>query len=118
MDYAKTAAKVQRMLKKAGQTVTLTRMEPGAYNPETGTVVSAGTTYAGPGVLLDYSQREKDGTVILQTDQRVYLAPLIGAAPKPGDTLTIGTEIFNVVNSRPLAPGGICVLHDVQVRVS
>ena len=73
---------------------------------------------AGPGVLLDYSQREKDGTVILQTDQRVYLDPLIGAAPKPGDTLTIGTEIFNVVHSKPLAPAGIVVLHDVQVRVS
>ena len=84
--------------------------------PATGTVVNSGATHVASGVKLDYEQRAIDGTNILQGDQRVYLDPLIAAAPQAGDTLTIGTEVFTVVASRPLSPAGVVVLHDIQVR--
>lgn len=118
MNYAKTATSVQRQIKKAGMSMTLTRIDPGVYDANTGTVSNAETTYTGFGLALNYSQRDIDGTLIRQSDQRVYLDPLISATPQPGDTLTIGTEIFNVVASRPLSPAGVVVLHDVQIRRS
>lgn len=59
-----------------------------------------------------------DGTRILQSDQRVYLDPLIGVTPQVSDTLTIGSEIYSVVDSRPLNPAGVVVLHDVQIRAA
>lgn len=115
-DYAATAIDASALLAEFGAPVTLTRVTPGAYNPETGTVTNTGATYTAPGVKLNYEQRAIDGTNILQGDQRVYLDPLIAVTPQAGDTMTVGTEVFTVVKSRPLAPAGICVLHDVQIR--
>lgn len=115
-DYISTAHDAAELLAEFGAPVTLTRITPGVYDPATGTVVNSGATYTATGVKLNYEQRAIDGTNILLGDQRVYLDPLIAAAPQAGDTLTIGTEVFTVVASRPLSPAGVVVLHDVQVR--
>lgn len=118
MNYAKTAAKVKAQLAKAGMSMTLSRVVPGVYDLETATAASTTTTFNGSGLKLNYSLHMIDGTRILAGDQRVYLDPLIGAEPQPGDTLTIGAEVWSVVASRPLSPAGIVVLHDVQCRKS
>ena len=115
-DYAETAATAAELLAEFGAMVTLTRITPGAYDPASGEVVNTEVTHTASGVKLDYEQRLIDGTNILQGDQRVYLDPLISEAPKAGDKLTVGVGVFSVVKSRPLAPAGIVVLHDVQVR--
>lgn len=115
-DYADTALDASALLAEFGAPVTLTRITAGVYDPGTGTVVNSGATHVANGVKLDYEQRAIDGTNILQGDQRVYLDPLIAVAPQAGDTMTVGTEVFTVVASRPWAPAGIVVLHDVQVR--
>lgn len=115
-DYAETAETAAELLTEFGAMVTLTRITPGGYDPSTGTVVNTEVTHTAAGVKLEYEQRLIDGTNILQGDQRVYLDPLIAEAPQAGDKLNVGTEVFNVVRSRPLAPAGIVVLHDVQVR--
>lgn len=115
-DYASTALDAAELLAEFGALVTLTRITPGVYDPITGTVVNTEVTHTANGVKLDYEQRQIDGTNILQGDQRVYLDPLIAEAPQTGDTLTVGTEVFTVVKSRPLAPAGVVVLHDVQIR--
>lgn len=115
-DYSAAALDASALLAEFGALVTLTRITSGVYDPDTGTVPQTQTTYTAPGVKLDYEQRAIDGTTILQGDQRVYLDPLIAAAPQAGDTLTVGAEVFTVVASRPLAPAGVVVLHDVHVR--
>lgn len=115
-DYAETAATASELLAEFGAMVTLTRITPGVYDPATGTVPNSETSYTAKGVKLDYEQRFIDGSNILQGDQRIYLDPLIAETPKTGDKLTIGAEVFSVIASRPLAPAGIVVLHDVQIR--
>lgn len=115
-DYLATARDAAALLAEFGAPVTLTRITPGTYDPATGTVSQTTTTHTATGVKLNYEQRAIDGTNILQGDQRVYLDPLIAAAPQAGDTLTIGAEVFTVVASRPESPAGVVVLHDVQVR--
>lgn len=116
MNYTKTRATSQRLIASAGQAVTLTRLGDGVYDPQTGTVARSGTTYSGYGAPVNYAQRDIDGTMILRTDVRVLLGPQIGANPTTGDTLTVGGDIYTVVASNPLAPGGVVVLHDVQCR--
>lgn len=115
-DYAETAATAAELLADFGALVMLTRITTGAYDPDSATVVNTEVTHTANGVKLDYEQRYIDGAIILQGDQRVYIDPLIAQAPQAGDTLTIGAEVFTVVRSRPLAPAGVVVLHDVQVR--
>lgn len=115
-DYAEMAATAAELLAEFGAPVTLTRITPGTYDPDTGTVASTTAAHTANGVKLDFEQRHIDGTNILQGDQRVYLDPLIAATPQAGDTLTVGAKVFTVVASRPLAPAGVVVLHDVQVR--
>ena len=116
-DYANSAATALRLLTRFGQALTVTRETPGAYDPVTGTD-AAGTsqTWTPQGVKLDYSQREVDGTSIKAGDQRVYMSAEAGLDPEAGDLVTIGSEAWRVVVSRTLAPAGVAVLLDVQVR--
>lgn len=116
-DYAKAAATALRLLTRFGSAVTVTRVTPGAYDPETGTNGSGSTaTWTPQGVRLDYSAREIDGTLILSGDQRVYMSAEPGLDPQPGDTVTLGADVWRVVRSHTLAPAGVAVLLEVQVR--
>lgn len=117
-DYTETAEAAAEALAEFGALVTLTRITQGAYDPSTGAATQSEVSHVANGIKLDYEQRHIDGAIILQGDQRVYLDPLITEAPQAGDTLTIGAEVFRVIRSRPLAPAGVVVLHDVQVRRS
>lgn len=115
--YAEMAATAAEMLREFGVSVTVSRLTPGAYDPETGTNAAGTTqTWTPWGVMLEYSQREIDGTNIKAGDQRVYMSTTADLDPKPADTVTIGTEVWRVVTSRTLAPAGLKVLLDVQVR--
>lgn len=116
-DYGKTAATAARLLARFGAPVTVTRVTPGAYNPDTGSNAAGSTqTWSPSGVKLDYTQREIDGTSIKAGDQRVYMSAVAGLDPQAGDSVTLGAETWRVVKSRTLAPAGVAVLLDVQVR--
>ncbi|WP_430434259.1 hypothetical protein [Methyloversatilis sp.] len=116
-DYARPAATAQRLLERFGRAVTLTRTTHGAYDSATGAPGTGTTvTHAGTAALLEYQQRDIDGTHIRVGDLRAYIAPDIEITPQTGDTLTIGGEMWSVIASRPLAPAGVVVLHDAQVR--
>ena len=120
--YSNAASTANKLLVKFGQPVTLTQITEGAYDPNTGTVVSAGTTYVGSGALFDYAQREIDGTLVQQTDRKLYLSAkqINGQAmpvPQTQDTVTVGSAVYSVVRSMPLNPAGTDVLFEAQVRL-
>lgn len=115
-DYDDIAATASELLAEFGQDVTLTRGTAGTYNPATGKATVSDTTATGKGVVLDYNQRDIDGTLIRQGDQRVYLSVDIGVTPQTGDSLTLGGKEWAVITSRTLAPAGTAVIHDVQIR--
>ena len=117
MSAPSNRAAAQRMLTKFGQPMTLTQVTSGAYSPATGAVATTETAHVGVGVALNYSQDLINGTSILQSDQLVYLNPQLGATPKAGDRLTFAGAVVNVIDSMPLAPAGIVLLHKVQCRV-
>lgn len=116
-DYAAAAADAAELLAEFGATVTVTRTTAGTYDPDTGTTgAGASQTWTPSGVKLEYSASAVDGTHILSGDQRVYMSAVPGLDPKAGDTVTLGAEVWRVVISRTLAPAGVAVLLDVQVR--
>lgn len=114
--YAEMAATASELLAEFGQDMTLVRGLTGTYAPATGTATVSGSNSYGKGVALDYDQRDIDGTVIRQGDQRVYLSIEVGATPQTGDALLIGGKTWKVMTSKTLAPAGVAVIHDVQCR--
>ena len=122
IDYDEIAADALAAIEEAGQAVTLNI--PGAgggYVPGVGVVpVEPATTAEGVGVLLDYTQREIDGTAIQHGDQKLLLAPQIGVTPSTAHTVTVVhlgmAKTFTVKNVGAVAPAGAPVLFILQLR--
>lgn len=87
------------------------------YNPETG-MVEGGSAQSWPCIALieDYSAHDIDGTLIQASDRRLIVAPDIAEAPQPGDVFELASERVTAIRVNPLAPGGVVVLYEVQVR--
>lgn len=118
-DYAPLVATAARLLAEFGQTVTLTRVTPGAYDPVTGTNAAGTTaTQSAAAVLLDYSAAESgaqfaDGSMVQIGDKKV-LIQASGLAWAP-DALTTVTDVAGVVwqleQVRTLAPSGVALMY-------
>lgn len=122
IDYDEIAAGALEAIEEAGQAVTLNIPgSGGGYVPGVGVVpANPATTAQGVGVLLDYTQREIDGTVIQHGDQKLLLAPQIAAIPTTGHTITamhLGeSKTFTVKDVAAVAPAGAPVLYTLQLR--
>lgn len=115
--YVEMAALADELLREFGGPAMLARVTPGGYDPATGSTTAPTTqTWDGVGAKFDYEQRDIDGTLVRQGDQRVYLSVVGMASPQTGDKLTVDGVQLSVVASRPLRPASVSVLHDVQVR--
>lgn len=114
--YTKLSASARRMLAKYGQSMTLTRQTPGAYDPATGKVANTSTTTIDKGVIFPYADGLSliEGSLIQRGDQQVFIN--IATAPLPSDKLTVGTTVYNVINVKEIAPAGTAVLYELQCR--
>lgn len=113
-DYATSKATADRLIERFGQAVTLKRpTNTGtSYNP---TVSWA--SHAGRAVVLNYDNRDVDGTRVLATDKRVMLSKAsLSIEPGPQDRLVIGGVEHGIVSVMPLAPGGTTLLYEIQAR--
>lgn len=117
--YTALAADAHALLAEFGMSMTLTRPSSSAPTYDAATSVAtpvAPLTYSVTGAKFDYTTREIDGTLVQAGDQRVYLSTTGAVLPKPGDTLTIGSDVFRVLRAGAISPAGTDVLYDVQVR--
>jgi hypothetical protein len=116
--YGELARAAVDLLNELGQLVLLTRAGAGdGYNPDTGFTEDGGEqVWSASGVEFAYTQREVDGSLIQSGDRRVLIAPDLGTMPQSGDVVTLGSYRLEVVESRPLQPAGVVVLHEVQAR--
>ena len=130
-DYYGTAADTLAALLEYGAAdpgVTLTRTTPGAYDPATSsTAPPVVLTTAGVGLVFDYGLHASgasthDGTLIQAGDKQCYLAALDAAgvaiaAPVKGDkALAPDGVTYGVENVKTLAPAGVPVLYELQLR--
>lgn len=113
-DYTRTRATAERLIAKFGQSATLIKSTAGgtAYNP---TLTS--TSYSLTLAVMEYSQHEIDGTMIVRGDKKAYVSTSgLSVAPVVGDTLTIESVRHQAINVKPLSPAGTVVFWEVQAR--
>jgi hypothetical protein len=123
-EYDSALALALKLIKKKGRPVALRHFSdapvPDAQKPwRTG---QAGyTDVPGHAVLLDFGdlgERYMPGTEV-QVGDKLALMPASGLAATPDlrDTLVFdGEEPWAIINRRTLEPGGVPVLHSMQVR--
>jgi hypothetical protein len=121
-DYAKPAATSLRLLIRFGRSVTLRKQAAGAYDPATSSSTITTTDYTGQGALFDFNehtigQQYGDGVTVLMGDKNLLLAPSgITAAPVPGDLLIFGSDTYQVMRVKAVAPAGTVVLYELHLR--
>ena len=113
-DYAKTAATALRLLTRFGAAATLKREVVGDYDPDTGTSPVTTTSLATTACVFDYDAEYIDGTLILAGDKQAYLAS--APVPKQGDKLAWQGADYTVIAAKAVAPAGVAVLYEVQIR--
>jgi nucleoside-diphosphate-sugar epimerase len=115
-DYANSRATAERLLARFGQVGAIERVTPGggpAHNPGPSTT----TSYPATLVALDYSDRERDGTLIQTGDRKVLISTAgLSITPTSADRIVIQGSRFEIVNLNPLDPAGTVVMWQVQVR--
>ncbi len=115
-DYSEMSSVAEELIREFGATATLTRNLDPVYDPVSGTTVAPAPLEQGCNCcVIDYPIKFIDGTNIRSGDRQVYMS--VGEfEPKAGDFLTWGSEELKVVSFKRLAPGGLSVLWELQVR--
>lgn len=114
--YAELAQVAQDLLAEYGQETTLTKVTAGVYNPATGTAAETRTPRTVTAAAFDYETKYIDGTLILSGDKQVFMSVVGNEEPKPGDLLAWMGRDWRVITFKNLAPAGISVLYELQVR--
>ena len=117
-DYSRPAATVKRLLDRFGQDGALSRSTPGGYDPVTGPIAPIEQQSPCTVALLEFDNRQIDWELVKIGDRRALIAPDVSFEPQAGDSLTVGSDVLQVVRNRPLSPAGVVVLHDCIVRDS
>ena len=121
--YTRLQATANRLLRGKGQSVTLTKVTAGTYDPTTGGFTGAGTsTQTAYGAVFDYGAKQIDGTLIKAGDKQLLLSAVKTdgtalIAPALGDTVTVGGVTYTLVEPlKEVNPAGTVVLFDVNLR--
>jgi len=118
MDYGAIKVLAEAAIRESGQSMTL-RVIAGGGVDHTGSPVSETfNDIAAHGVKRFYQEREIDGNLILRGDLQVILAAAEGMPePRPKkDQLIIEGRVWDIEDSRPLAPGTETLLYKLQAR--
>lgn len=115
-DWGVVALDVIEALKEVGTTGTLRRFSAGSAKPwEASTATETDTTVR---VMFDeFTWAQKAGAAIEDNDVRLIVATEgLTSAPTPADKLIVQGVTYAIVEVRPLRPGGVDLLYDVQAR--
>lgn len=113
-DYTRLRSTAERLIARFGQSATLTRVATSgtAYDPTT-----TETDYTVTVAVMEYTDRERDGTLIKVGDKKVYLSTSgLSITPGVADKITIGGVEHEIINVMPLNPGGTVVMYETQAR--
>ncbi len=123
IDYTTIAASALAAIQSAGRSMTLGVPGAPAYSPTTAAVTASTATHAAVGVKLPVGSLKGSGFVfsedlLVRAQAFVLLAASgLSAQPKPGHTVTIGSEVWKVIGTDTLSPAGTPVLHALLVTL-
>lgn len=118
--YDEMAVMALEMITEFGQPVTISKTEPGEYDPETGGE-APGTTVEqiAQGILLDFTGQEfQNNSLIRQGDKKLKIAAQ-GLAWVPGllDKVVAQGRTWSIVPPlKEINPAGTPILYELQVR--
>lgn len=69
-------------------------------------------------VFDEYSDRERDGTLITEKDRKVLIkAGSLAVIPTTGDQIIVSSVTYSLMNVRQVSPGGTVVLYEAMARL-
>ena len=117
--YENLRSTATRLIAQYGSDVVVTRKTGGSYSPATRKVTgNSSSNFTASGVLTDIEESMGFGqggdSTVMQNDR----ALLISATNEilDDDTLTFNGRDWNIVNLKPINPGGTAVVYIAQVR--
>jgi len=115
--YESLAGIANQVLTTYGQSLVISNIVTGAYDPATGTSSSTVTAQTGIGAIFEYENKNIDGVLIQKGDKQVILSPVGITAPKLNDVINIGGISHTIINVGTISPAGTICLYDLNVRV-
>lgn len=118
--YDEMAAMALDMITDFGQPVTISKTEPGEYDPETGGEAPGSTVeQIAQGILLDFTGQDfQNNSLIKQGDKKLKIAAQ-GLAWVPGllDRVVAQGRTWSIVPPlKEVKPAGTPILYELQVR--
>jgi len=119
MSFATNLTSVGRRLIQAyGESITLQRVVEGAYDVSDGSVAAGTTTnYTAKGHPSEYNNNEIDDTSIRKADIKLWLEKPTTQVPTVGDTATLNSETYRVIDVQNLRAQGVDVVYILQCRI-
>jgi hypothetical protein len=118
--YDRTAATALRLITQFGQPVTISKAEPGEYDPETGGNTSGSTIeQTAQGILLDFTGQEfQNNSLIIQGDKKLKIAAQgLEWVPDLLNKVIIQGRTWSIVPPlKEVNPAGTPILYELQVR--
>lgn len=105
------------LITEYGEAITFTRITVGAYDASTGSTGSGSTAmFTGVGVPIDYIQSEIDGTIVKQSDVKLFVNA-VATVPVVGDEVDLDSQDYKVMDVTKFAVNSETVLYELQLRV-
>ena len=113
--YNDLALTADDLLAEFGQPVTIRHTES-TYDPSTGSSSQTVTDTVTVGAKFPYGDKAINGTLILSGDEQIYLSPVGVSSLAVGDRVIFGADTYSIVRIKTIAPAGVAVVHELQVR--
>lgn len=114
--YDRMANAAARQVSEKGRWLILRRQEH-SFNPATGLATMDYRDEMVIGLAGLFTEEQIDGTQVRRGDQRLLLAAQdLARAPTTADAILDGLETWQVVNVETVRPGGVALIHRLQVR--
>ena len=113
-DYSRSRATAERLIARFGMPGAIRRAVPTgtSYDPDL-----ADTDYACQLVVMNYEDREVDGTLILASDKKIYASTAgLPITLERSDKIVASGVAYSIEKLKPLSPGGVIVFWEVQGR--
>jgi hypothetical protein len=118
--YDEMAVMVLDMITEFGQPVTISKTEPGEYDPETGGDSPGGTIeQTAQGILLDFTGQEfQNNSLIKQGDKKLKIAAQgLEWVPELLNKVIIQGRTWSIVPPlKEINPAGTPIIYELQVR--
>lgn len=114
-DYTRVRATAERLLARFGQAVTLIK-QGAAVGPEWNPTPGPGTEHIITAVDENSMRRDLSGTLIGEGVHALIVSTSAGVEPSQADSIRMGGREYEIVEVKPLAPGGVVLLWECTIQ--